>query len=888
MTAPVADGTSDTRPARWRAGLAILSGRAARPARALIAALALLALLGGGAPAEETRALKGVALVIGETQYAHLGALANPAHDARSIKTLLDRLGFDARDAVNRDARTLRRDLDRFAEDAAGADVALIYYSGHGIEAGGENWLVPVDADLTALDKAQDRLIPLSAYLRRLQQSVPFTILLLDACRTSPFPPGASLRPSPADRPVPVGAQGLAGTAKGVSVIEPEATPQSESGTATVLGFAAAPGDVALDGPKDGNSPYAKALLKHLAAKGLDFGDVMTLVSQEVYVETGGRQVPWTNHNLRQFLYFGLAAESDAGEEASIRGERRKLLLAIASTPEDRKRLVETLARADAVPLDALYGMLNLLEPGGAKDAADLDRRLREGAEKLKGFLAERRALKSEDPELTRLSALADEALDQGAIRTAIALHEKAKTRIGQLSPAVEQAKADVMAREIEFAQVYAASGRTNILAFDHRKAAADFKAAHEKAKTWDTGLAFAYKLAEAGALKDHGDFKGDDAALQQAIAAYDEALALAPRARAPLDWAKAQNNLGLALESLGGRERGPARLEQALAAYGAALEERSRARAPVDWARTQANIGNALSRLAQRESGMARLDAAAAAYQAALEEITRARLPLEWAVIQNNLGSVLEMLGERGDAARLHEALAAHRAAAEEMTRERMPLTWAKIMEDLGNALQTLAQDESGTERLDESVTAYELALEEITRQRMPFAWARIQGNLGNALSVLGERENDPARLEAAVAAYRAALMARPRAQAPIEWASTQNNLGAALKALGERESGTARLSEAVAAYRAALEEKSNGPLPRSRAMSENNLAAALMALGRRTGSRETIEEARARLASSWDIYKSLGEDRYDAYFAGQLAEIDGALGKLAPAAGP
>ena len=101
--------------------------------------------------AAEERALKGVALVIGQSDYAHLAPLTDPGKDARAIEGLLEDLGFEVDGATHRGARKLRRDLERFAENTEGADAALIHYSRHGIEAGGENFLVPVDAGLPAL-----------------------------------------------------------------------------------------------------------------------------------------------------------------------------------------------------------------------------------------------------------------------------------------------------------------------------------------------------------------------------------------------------------------------------------------------------------------------------------------------------------------------------------------------------------------------------------------------------------------------------------------------------------------------------------------------------------------------------------------------------------------
>src|SRR5688572_2319094 len=161
----------------------------------LAASLALLALLFAGVlRAEAPASLKGVALVIGQSKYQHIAALPNPANDGREIVKLLTDMGFDARSVSDRDAEKLRRDFERFVEDAEGADVALLYYSGHGIEAGGENWLIPVDADVSSLDDASERLVAISMVIDELKSIVPVTIVLLDACRTNPFPAGALVR----------------------------------------------------------------------------------------------------------------------------------------------------------------------------------------------------------------------------------------------------------------------------------------------------------------------------------------------------------------------------------------------------------------------------------------------------------------------------------------------------------------------------------------------------------------------------------------------------------------------------------------------------------------------------------------------------------------------
>src|SRR4051794_14706725 len=245
---------------------------------------ALLALIFLALPvalhAEEKKSLKGVALVIGQSKYEHIPELANPANDARAMVKLLSDLGFDARSVSDRDAKKLKRDLERFVEDAEGAAVAFLYYSGHGIESGGENWLVPVDADVSSLDNAEDSLVALSSVMDELKSVVPVTIVLLDACRTNPFPTGALVKKTPADAGAPIGAGGLT-PMRGAVPIAATDQPATDN-VGTVIGFAAEPGRPALDGSTGGNSPYAAALLRHLSAMdGLEFGQVMRMVTEE-------------------------------------------------------------------------------------------------------------------------------------------------------------------------------------------------------------------------------------------------------------------------------------------------------------------------------------------------------------------------------------------------------------------------------------------------------------------------------------------------------------------------------------------------------------------------------------------------------------------------------
>ena len=173
---------------------------------------------------------------------------------------------------------------------------------------------------------------------------------------------------------------------------------------------------------------------------------------------------------------------------------------------------------------------------------------------------------------------------------------------------------------------------------------------------TTEGNAAWSQKYRERwDAFYAEGEEKGINLSLEVAI---EMARHMVASARNADQRGTALNLLGNALTSLGARESGTARLEEAVAAFREALQEYTRARVPLEWAVTQNNLGLALFRLGERESGTARLEEAVAAYREALQEYTRARVPLEWAVTQMNLGTALATLGEReSGTARLEEA---------------------------------------------------------------------------------------------------------------------------------------------------------------------------------------------------------------------------------------
>lgn len=841
--------------------------------------------------AEEPKALKGVALVIGQSKYAHITPLANPANDAREMSKLLTDMGFDGRSVVDRDSAKLGRDLERFAEDAEGADVAFLYYSGHGIEAGGENYLVPVDADEASLGNADEKLVPLSAVVEKLKQTVPVVIVLLDACRTSPFPQGAAIKATPTSTAQPVAAGGL-GAPRGASVVE--AQPAASENLGTVIGFAAEPGRPALDGAS-GNSPYAAALLRHLSAmKGAELGAVMRMVTEEVYLNTETRQRPWVNESLRRLLYLGVAPDQPTGEDGLITGERRQLLLTIADLPSPDRLRVETIAKSGGVPMAGLYGILHALgKKDIPEDPAQLEALLKSQAEKLKKMMAEREALNPDDPEIQRLGDAADRALQQGAIVTARQFLDEAVKRVEATADAVDAAEETVKKKRLADAAVYARRAAAASLASDYQAAALDYAKAFSLVEKWDDKLKWNYKNLEAEALRSHGYEKADNDTLKKSIGAYEQlltfiandgrtaewgrtvnnmavsyldlaerscsdqevkkaaqlfrdALTVLTRETDPVNWSAAQNNLGNALIAIGQRESDNKSLEEAVAAFRTVLEFRKRDQVPNDWSDSQNNLGIALYSLAERESSEARLLEAMAAYRAGLEVISRDKDPLRWGSLQNNLGNSIHTLAaRRSDLAMLKEAAGIFRAAAEVRTRERVPLQWGTTLLNLSGTLYDIGMRGMGTAEHEEAAKLLREASVELSQGRSQMGWASAQNNLGGILQRLGQLGMDKAKIEESIKIYQGTLGVYTRDCSPMDWAMIHLNVGNSLVLYGRLTEDMAKVNEAVTSYREALGEYTRERTPMQWAMVQNMMGSAFETLGFGGGGPEKLKEA-------------------------------------------
>ncbi len=214
-----------------------------------------------------------VALVIGNGAYTTVDRLKNPANDASAVADALTRLGFDVVEKHDLGVVQMQRVLRDFEDKAEGAEWALVYYAGHGLEQNGKNWLIPVDAELTRATDLPDEAIPVERVLDRLSGGRKLRMVILDACRTNPY----------LVRMVMNGATTRA-VAQGLAAIDPT--------HGEVVFYAARDGSVAADGP-GANSPFATALVRHMEEDGVELGRFFRKVTSRVLSMTKNQQEPF-------------------------------------------------------------------------------------------------------------------------------------------------------------------------------------------------------------------------------------------------------------------------------------------------------------------------------------------------------------------------------------------------------------------------------------------------------------------------------------------------------------------------------------------------------------------------------------------------------------------
>ena len=238
------------------------------------------------------QASKNVALVIGNSAYRTVPALTNPMNDADEIGNALDRLGFSVTRINNATHDRMRRAFLEFGRLARGAEQAVVFYAGHGIEVGGENWLLPIDAELRSDIDVEHEAVGLKGVMLTVESASRLGLVILDACRNNPF--AAKMKRSVRTRSV----------AQGLVHVEPNAN--------VLVAFSAKDGTLAADG--DGrHSPFAAALLRHIETPGLEINFLFRSVRDDVMRATNREQQPFVYGSLsKDAIYLKPAAPMNA------------------------------------------------------------------------------------------------------------------------------------------------------------------------------------------------------------------------------------------------------------------------------------------------------------------------------------------------------------------------------------------------------------------------------------------------------------------------------------------------------------------------------------------------------------------------------------------------
>ena len=222
---------------------------------------------------------KRVALVLGNSAYQNVAQLPNPVSDGAIIAAKLKEAGFDVVDSRHDlPAAETRRALRDFADRSRDADIAVVYYAGHGMEVDGTNYLIPVDAKLERDTDVYDEAFSLDRVLLAIEPAKRLRLVILDACRDNPF--SKSMKRTLASRAI----------GQGLAKIEP-------SSPNMLIAYSAKAGSTAADG--DGkNSPFTVALSKYLTEPGLDVRRAFGFVRDEVLKTTGNKQEPFVYGSL--------------------------------------------------------------------------------------------------------------------------------------------------------------------------------------------------------------------------------------------------------------------------------------------------------------------------------------------------------------------------------------------------------------------------------------------------------------------------------------------------------------------------------------------------------------------------------------------------------------
>jgi len=255
--------------------------------------------------------------VIGNSAYQNAPLLPNPVNDAADVSTALRRLGFTVNTVTNAKFDEMRRALIEFGRQARGAELAVIFFAGHGVQMAGDNWLIPTDAQLASDLDVANEAIGLQAMIRAVSNTSRLGLVILDACRNNPFLPGMQIT------------NVARSVERGLSRIEPSDN--------VMVAYAARDGTTARDGAGR-NSPFTASLLKNLETPGLEIRFLFANVRDDVMAATNREQQPFVYGSLskEQICLSGCAPPSNGAKAPEPAASQAK------SGPRPEDALAET------------------------------------------------------------------------------------------------------------------------------------------------------------------------------------------------------------------------------------------------------------------------------------------------------------------------------------------------------------------------------------------------------------------------------------------------------------------------------------------------------------------------------------------------------------------
>ncbi|MBF0356649.1 MAG: caspase family protein [Alphaproteobacteria bacterium] len=283
---------------------------------------------------------KRIALVVGNATYQHATPLRNPINDAKLMANTLKSVGFQivgGKPLIDADKQAFERAIRDFGQALRGGSVGLFYYSGHGVQVKGANYLIPVSANINGEADVKYELVDASFVIDEMANAGNrLNVVILDACRNNPF-----------------GGRGLRNTGSGLA--------QVTAPKGTVISYATQPGNTASDGSGK-NSPYTEALATAVSTPGLGVFDTFNAVGLKVANATSGQQQPWlaTSPIEGQFYFSGSQASNQAHSPAVLPAQVSAMeavdkdmvartTVRVRESPNAQSKVVTTLTEGDAV-----------------------------------------------------------------------------------------------------------------------------------------------------------------------------------------------------------------------------------------------------------------------------------------------------------------------------------------------------------------------------------------------------------------------------------------------------------------------------------------------------------------------------------------------------------